>query len=106
MPPNTVYVGRPTWFGNPFEPKHYYDAGYGGSYEIAIKHCVDAFDEWLKGERFTFDWRSPSQFKQWLESCREGRVSRLQELRGMNLACWCPLDKPCHADVLLELANA
>ena len=27
------------------------------------------------------------------------------ELRGKNLACWCPLDEPCHADVLLELAN-
>ena len=28
-----------------------------------------------------------------------------EELRGKNLACWCPLDQPCHADVLLELAN-
>lgn len=28
------------------------------------------------------------------------------ELRGKDLACWCPLDQPCHADVLLELANA
>lgn len=27
------------------------------------------------------------------------------ELRGRDLACWCPLDQPCHADVLLELAN-
>jgi hypothetical protein len=27
------------------------------------------------------------------------------ELAGKNLACWCPLDQPCHADVLLELAN-
>ncbi len=27
------------------------------------------------------------------------------ELRGKDLACWCPLDRPCHADVLLELAN-
>lgn len=27
-------------------------------------------------------------------------------LRGKNLMCWCPLDQPCHADVLLELANA
>lgn len=26
-------------------------------------------------------------------------------LRGHDLACWCPLDAPCHADVLLELAN-
>lgn len=30
----------------------------------------------------------------------------LHELRGRDLACWCPLDQPCHADVLLELANA
>lgn len=30
----------------------------------------------------------------------------VHELRGKNLACWCPLDQPCHADVLLELANA
>ena len=28
-----------------------------------------------------------------------------KKLRGKNLACWCPLDQPCHADVLLELAN-
>lgn len=27
-------------------------------------------------------------------------------LRGKNLACWCALDQPCHADVLLEVANA
>jgi hypothetical protein len=30
----------------------------------------------------------------------------LGELRGHDLACWCPLGAPCHADVLLELANA
>jgi len=28
------------------------------------------------------------------------------ELRGKNLACFCKLDEPCHADVLLDLANA
>jgi hypothetical protein len=28
------------------------------------------------------------------------------ELGGHDLACWCPLDRPCHADVLLEVANA
>lgn len=27
------------------------------------------------------------------------------ELRGKNLACWCKLDQPCHADVLLEVSN-
>jgi hypothetical protein len=29
----------------------------------------------------------------------------LGPLRGHDLACWCPLDQPCHADTLLELAN-
>lgn len=29
----------------------------------------------------------------------------LDELRGKNLACWCALDQPCHADILLEIAN-
>ena len=28
-----------------------------------------------------------------------------QELAGKNLACWCPIGSPCHADVLLEIAN-
>jgi len=32
-------------------------------------------------------------------------ASEMSELRGRDLACWCPLDQPCHADVLLELAN-
>ena len=32
-------------------------------------------------------------------------LRRLPELRGKDLACFCALDKPCHADVLLELAN-
>jgi hypothetical protein len=29
-----------------------------------------------------------------------------RELRGRDLACYCPLDVVCHADVLLEIANA
>jgi hypothetical protein len=28
-----------------------------------------------------------------------------RDLTGKDLACWCPLNQPCHADVLLELAN-
>ncbi len=28
------------------------------------------------------------------------------ELRGKDLACWCPLDQLCHAEMLLEVANA
>jgi len=36
-----------------------------------------------------------------LELARDAR----RELRGRDLVCWCALDRPCHADVLLELAN-
>lgn len=33
------------------------------------------------------------------------RMRDISRLRGKDLACWCALDQPCHADVLLELAN-
>jgi hypothetical protein len=29
-----------------------------------------------------------------------------RELAGRDLCCWCPLDEPCHADVLLRVANS
>ena len=32
-------------------------------------------------------------------------MDKVKTLRGKNLACWCGLDQPCHADVLLEIAN-
>lgn len=47
-------------------------------------------------------------YKLWLRENPEGRVIATMahsELRGKNLACWCPLDQKCHADVLLEIAN-
>jgi len=40
-----------------------------------------------------------------LLSADPGARAIAQELRSKNLACWCPLDQPCHADVLLEIAN-
>jgi hypothetical protein len=41
-----------------------------------------------------------------LEGRLEVSVEDVQrQLKGQNLACWCPLDRPCHADVLLEVAN-
>lgn len=40
--------------------------------------------------------------------CHEVEYNRRikRELRGKNLACWCPLGQPCHADILLKIANA
>ena len=34
------------------------------------------------------------------------RIKIRHELKGYNLACWCKPGAPCHADVLLEIANA
>ena len=42
-------------------------------------------------------------YRQWLPS--QPLYLDLPELTGHDLMCFCPLDQPCHADVLLELAN-
>lgn len=92
MPENTIYVGRPTKYGNPFTPEQYWNEGYSGSHEVAIKHCVDAYRFWLTGiEHWAHGELKP--------------VPNVAELKGKNLACFCRLDQPCHADVLLEIAN-
>jgi hypothetical protein len=41
------------------------------------------------------------QYRAWLPTSGLNPI----ELRGRDLACWCPLDQPCHADVLLWEAN-
>ena len=38
-------------------------------------------------------------------ACMEAEKPNMSELHGKNLACWCKLGDPCHADVLLDLAN-
>lgn len=88
MPPNTVKVDRTTKWGNPFvvgEP--------GGPFTKKVKDRRHAY----------LLYKSlASDEKKLVAAARE-------ELRGKNLACWCPKDDPyedcCHAAVLLEIAN-
>ena len=47
-----------------------------------------------RDELLTRQMADPVAFDEWLEP-----------LRGKDLACWCSLDQPCHADVLLELCR-
>lgn len=79
LPPNTIYVGRPTQWGNHFKV----DESLGKTRAWAV-----------------------SAYRSWLEHRLSDIWEIQRELRGKNLACWCPLDQPCHADVLLEIANA
>ncbi|MFE6354340.1 DUF4326 domain-containing protein [Streptomyces rochei] len=46
-----------------------------------------------------------AMFRDWLVLVPRLAEAARTELRGRDLMCWCPLDEPCHADVLLELAN-
>ena len=75
IPENSVYVGRPSVWGNPFI------IGKDGCREEVI----------MKYRTFLF------RNKELTEKVKE-------ELAGKNLICFCS-PKSCHADVLLEIAN-
>lgn len=93
MPEGAVYVGRPTKFGNPFR------VGQPNSDDCMT--CATADEAVLKyrSELTTFGADPCNSFI----GCSLEAIHA--ELRGKDLACFCPLDQPCHADVLLELAN-
>jgi hypothetical protein len=100
LPANTVYVGRPTKWGNPFPVAACIETGFADNEADARRVCVEAFRDWLRGDTWAAG-ASPDWPKR-----RTVLLERLPELRGKDLACWCPPGQPCHADVLLELANA
>ncbi len=100
MPENTVKVCRPGKFGNPFTKEAAIESGYANETNWRA-FVVDCFEDWLGPLRPHRDWwQGPESEKRKAEI-----LGGLPELRGKNLACWCPLDGPCHADVLLKLAN-
>lgn len=93
MPENTVSVCRPSKWGNPFivHPEHKPGRRWNGEF-FSVPTAEEAVDCYrlmlfIPGETSL------------------ALMDALPELRGKNLACWCRLDQPCHADVLLELAN-
>lgn len=79
MPPNTVKVDRTTHWGN-------WAAWRAGL--TSRRAAADYFRTWVENEAS----------QAWKDLARK-------KLEGKNLACWCPPGEPCHADVLLELAN-
>jgi Domain of unknown function (DUF4326) len=97
MPPNTVVVARPTKWGNPFDWRDVVDA-YGCDGFSAKVTAAAIYRDWLT-------MREPDRFHPDLRGNRVAILASLSDLHGKNLACWCPPGQPCHADVLLELAN-
>lgn len=91
MPPNTVSVTRPGRWGNPLRVGMW--AGFTAADAVRQYRAWLARDLTVRSYENSFG-KPPS--------CEEIRA----ELGGKNLACFCALGQPCHADVLLEIANA
>lgn len=85
MPENTVYVGRGSTWGNPYKIGEVYDPN---GKPATQERAVELFDMLYSQTA-------------WRDMIRQ----RVEPLRGKNLACWCSLDQPCHADILLRIAN-
>jgi len=96
MPKGVIYVGRGSRWGNPFaigeRPLPDLQRRYRLETVESAEQAVDLFRRHLI-----------NTINHQIEDGSTLQV--LLELRGKDLACWCPLDQPCHADVLLELAN-
>jgi hypothetical protein len=94
MPPNTVSVTRPGKFGNPYVSK---DPALAVR---AFKEIIEGNFDYLEGVTLAKGARPVSR-----GDASDLRANAIRELRGKNLACFCKLGSPCHADILLDLAN-
>ncbi|WP_442892532.1 DUF4326 domain-containing protein [Ensifer sp. CCNWLY38] len=96
---SAVNVARPFRYGNPVTQQDFLELQAIWK-EMGRKpiegpwqqHAVRCFDAWLGGE-FAELGKPPTA----------AEIRR--DLKGKNLACWCKPGAPCHADVLLEIAN-
>jgi hypothetical protein len=89
-PAGVVTVSRPTKWGNPFALDDYESKTRDGSFDENKARALMVRDY----ERALKKGELPVSI-----------ADAVRELRGKDLACWCPLDKQCHADVLLKVAN-
>ena len=132
-PDNTIYVGRGSKWGNPFvigqaqvrtpgldgsewehEGRLHKTSGQSHIYvhdssnesfkaswhqveDATPEQCVTLYQNYMTG--------SPEYLgdRNWKPADKTNQIRT--ELAGKDLMCWCPLDQPCHADVLLEIAN-
>ena len=78
-----IYIGRPSKFGNPYSHKDGTKAKFKSK---SRKESIELFREWITNG--------------------DGKylLNDLHEIRGKVIGCWCK-PKPCHGDVLAELAD-
>ena len=104
-PEGAVVVARPTKWGNPFTREAIINWHLGDYQDdrqaIWREEAVGLFELWAE-KLVPPDWFVPAPCAAYSVA---GCNLDFTELRGKDLACWCPLDQPCHADVLLRIAN-
>ena len=95
-PEGAIVVARPSKWGNPFAIGSDIECGDRlGGILIHVSdqtHAVLLHAAWIDGELDVRGRDAPT-------------AEQIRALRGRDLGCWCRLDQPCHADVLLEIAN-
>lgn len=101
MPVNTVSVTRPGRWGNPFKIGDYIKVGNG----VNGWQWIRALNEKYADDSYTHIETVEQCIELYRKYITNYPPKDLHDLKGKNLACFCPLDKPCHADVLLEAAN-
>lgn len=120
MPVGAVYVGRGSGFGNPYtigetqirmpaidgsEWEHEGRSGKSTGADEAFHH-PDGSITWHRIELATREQVIEIYRQRLASPYLRGHVNEIRDqLAGKDLACWCPLDQHCHADVLLEIAN-
>ena len=113
MPEGAVYVGRPSLWGNPWSIRD----GQALSIlppRVRAAWAVRRYREEIEHFGLLSDYAYVVSEERWEAVSRAVDASGSRSmaeyaavaLRGRDLVCWCPLDQPCHADVLLELARA
>ena len=105
MPEDAVYVGRPSKWGNPFAVNE----KVGRDSELwpyIIRTLPDGDDRLPWSQLVIHDREVAVDAFGWWFIEQPPLMCSLAEIRSHDLACWCPLDQPCHADFLLELANS
>ena len=103
MPEGAVYVGRPSRFGNPFKVGDDGQIRHVDGRLVALNGVVCLYASKKTPPRAFLT----EAFRAWLTQpgMADERRNVRAALRGKDLACWCPIGEPCHADVLLEMAN-
>ncbi len=103
--PDAVIVSRPGRWGNPISLALVAEFVPRLAPGDRRAWAVDEFRCLAKAGGTTWRWKQGRRYR--TEAFTYPTVAEIRaELSGRDLACWCPLDQPCHADVLLELANA